>query len=87
MKNIVKIVNFLENSSLLPKGVSQSIQNEAKEPRGRFLSMSLGSLGASLLGNILAGKGINRAEKEIVKAGYGNKKSQKRQYYKNKMEF
>ena len=87
MKNIIKIVNFLENSSLLPKGVSQSIQNEAKEPRGRFLSMSLGSLGGSLLGNILAGKGINRAEKEIVKAGYGNKKSQKRQYHKNKMEF
>ena len=83
MKNIVKIVNFLENSSLLPKGVSQSIQNEAKEPRGRFLSMSLGSLGASLLGNILAGKGINRAGEGVIRAGYGNK----RQDHKKKMDF
>ena len=74
MKNIIKIVNFLENSSLLPKGVSQSIQNEAKEPRGRFLSMSLGSLGASLLGNILAGKGINRAGEGVIRAGYRSKR-------------
>ena len=74
MKNIIKIVNFLENSSLLPKGVSQSIQIEAKEPRGRFLSMSLGSLGASLLGNILAGKGINRAGEGVIRAGYRSKR-------------
>ena len=61
MKDIIKIVKSLEDSSLLPEGVSETIQNEAKEQRGGFLSMLLGTLGASLLGNILAGKGINRA--------------------------
>ena len=45
--------------------------------------MSFGTLGASLLGNILAGKGINRAGEGIVRAGYGHKKGQKN----NKMDF
>ena len=45
--------------------------------------MLLGTLGASLLGNILAGKGVNRAGEGIVRAGYGNKKGQKN----NKMDF
>ena len=52
--------------------------------------MLLGTLGASLLGNILAGKGINRAGEGIVRAGYGNKKGQKttkRQDHKNKWDF
>ena len=48
------------------------IQNEAKEQKGRFLNMLLGLLGLSLLGNLLAGKGINRAEKGFIKAGYGS---------------
>ena len=61
MKDIIKLVKSLEDSSLLPEGVSETIQNEAKELRGGFLSMLLGTLGASLLGNILAGRGINRA--------------------------
>ena len=65
------------------KGVSETIQNEAKEQKWGFLSMSLGTLGASLLGNILAGKGIYRIGEGIVKAGYWNKK----QGYKNKMDF
>ena len=47
------------------KGVSEIIQNEAKKQKGVFLSMLLGTLGASLLGNILAGKGINSAGKEL----------------------
>ena len=46
---------------MLPEGVSETIQNEVKERKGGFLSSLLGTLGASLLGNILAGKGINRA--------------------------
>ena len=46
---------------MLPEGVSETIQNEAKEQSGGFVSMLLGTLGATLLGNILAGKGINRA--------------------------
>ena len=45
--------------------------------------MLLGTLGASLLGNILAGKGINRAGEGVIRAGYGNK----RQDHKNKMGF
>ena len=51
----------LEDYSLLLKGVSEAIQNEAKEQKGRFLSMLLITLGASLLSNILSAKGINRA--------------------------
>ena len=77
MKDIIKIVKSLEDTSLLPEGAGDTIQNEAKEQRGGFFSMLLGTLGASLLGNILARKGINRAGKGIVRAGYGNKKGQK----------
>ena len=54
MKDIIGIVKLLEDSGLLMKGVSETIQNVAKE-KGRFLSRLLGTLGASLLGNILAG--------------------------------
>ena len=46
----------LENSGLLSKGVTETVQNEVKEQKGRFLSMLLGTLGASLLGNLLTGK-------------------------------
>ena len=56
MENIIKIVKSLEDSGLLLRGVSETIQNEAKKQVGGFLSMLLGTLGASLLGNILAGK-------------------------------
>ena len=56
---------------MLLKGVSERIENESKEQKGRFLNMLLGLLGLSLLGNILAGKGINRGEKGFIKAGYG----------------
>ena len=83
MKDIIRIVKSLEDSGLLLKGVSKTIQNEAKEQKGGFLSMLLGTLGASLLGNILAGKGINRAGEGVIRAGYGNK----RQDHKNKMDF
>ena len=74
MKDIIKIVKSLEDSGLLFKGVSETIQNEAKEQKGGFLSMLLGTLGASLLGNILAEKGTNRAGEGIVRAGYVNKR-------------
>ena len=52
MKDIIKIVKSLEDSALLLKGVSQTVQNEAREQKGGFFSMLLGTLGASLLGNI-----------------------------------
>ena len=71
MEGIIKIVKSLEDSSSLLKGVSETVHNEAGEQRGGFLSMLLGTLGASLLGNISAGKGINRAGEGIVRAGYG----------------
>ena len=57
MEYIIKIVKSLEDYGLLLKGVNETIENEAKEQKGGFLSMLLGTLGPSLLGNILAGKG------------------------------
>ena len=56
----MKIVKSLDDYGLLLKGVSETIQNEAKEQKGQFLSMLLRTLGANLLGNMLAGKGMNR---------------------------
>ena len=65
MKDIVTIFESLEDFGLLPERVSEIIQKEAKKQRGGFLSMLLGTLGSNLLGNILAGKRINTAEKEL----------------------
>ena len=73
IEDLIKIVKSLEDSGLLLKGVTESAQNEVTEQKGRFLSMLLGTLGASLLGNLLAGKGINRAGEGIVRVGEGNK--------------
>ena len=85
MKDIMKIIKALENSGILLKGVSKTIKNETKEQRCGFLSMLLGTLGASLLGDLLSGgKGIMRAGEGsvasrakgdgIVRAGSGKKK-------------
>ena len=80
--DLIKIVKSLEDSGLLIKGVTETVQNEVKEQKGGFLSMLLGTLGASLLGNLLTGKGIyragkgkgiNRAGEGVLRAGYGNK--------------
>ena len=72
MNDIIKIIEALENSGILLKGVTKTIENETKEQRGGFLSMLLGTLGASLLGNLLTGgKGIVRAGDGIVRAGDG----------------
>ena len=60
-KDFIEIVKSLEDSGLLLKSVSETIQNEAKEQKGGFFSMLLGTSGTSLLGNILARKGMNRA--------------------------
>ena len=73
MNDIIKIIKALENSGILLKGVSKAIKNETKEQKRGFLSMLLGTLGASLLGNLLSGgKGIMRAGEGIVRAGEGN---------------
>ena len=61
MNDTMKIVKSLEESGLSMKDVSKTIENEAKEQKGGFLGMLLGTLGASLLGNLLTGTGINRA--------------------------
>ena len=74
MDDILKIVKSLENSGLLLKGVSETIQHEVKEQRGGFLKMLLGTLGASLLGDILSGKGVIRAGEGTIRAGYGSKR-------------
>ena len=83
MEDIIKIVKSLEDSGLLLKGVTETIQNEVKEQKGGFLSILLSTLGESLLKNILTGWEINIAEEGVVRAGYGNKKGRK----SNKMDF
>ena len=60
MNDIMKIVQALEDSNILLKGVTKTIKNETKEQKGGFLSMLLGTSGASLLRNLSAGKGIVR---------------------------
>ena len=75
MKDIIKRVKFLEDFGLLLKGVTETVQNEVKEQKGGFLSMLLGALGASLLGNLLTGPGVNRKGKVIIRAREGVKKS------------
>ena len=83
MEDIIKIIKSLEGSGSLLDEVTKTVQNEVKEQKGGFLSKLLGILGASLLGNLLTGKGIfrvgkgkgiNRAGEGIVRAGYGNNK-------------
>ena len=80
MNDIMKIVQAIEDSNILLKGVTKTSKNETKEQKGGFLSMLLGALGASLLGNLLTGKWVvragsgNKKGKEIVRAGSGNKK-------------
>ena len=78
MDDILKIIKSLEDSGVLLKSVSETIQHEAKEQRRGFLSMFLGTLGASLLGDILSkglsGKGVIRAGEGIIRAGYGSKR-------------
>ena len=75
------------------EGVNETVKNEIKEQTGGFFSMLLGTLGASLLGNLLTGKGIyragkgkgiNRAGEGIVRAGYGRPSSSASH---NKMDF
>ena len=79
MDDILKIVKSLENSGVLLKGVNETIQHEVKVQRGGFLGMLLGTLGASLLGDVLSkdlcDKGVIRAVEGTVIAGYGSKGS------------
>ena len=72
MNYIIKIVQTLEDSNILLKGVTNTIKNDTKEQNGGFLSMLLGNLGASLLENLLTGKRFVRAREGTVRAGYGS---------------
>ena len=94
MNDIIKIVQVLEDSNILLNGITKTTENETKEQKGGFLSMLLGTLGATLLGNLLTGKDMvrvgygrplspalqNNKGKSIARAGYGNQ-------LKNKMDF
>ena len=77
INDIMKIVQALNDCNILLKGVTNTVEKEAKEKKGGFLSILLGTLGASLLENLLTGKGIVRADsgnkdrKGIARAGYG----------------
>ena len=75
MNDIIKIVQALEDSNILLKGVTETIKNETKEQKGGFLSMLLGTLEASLLGDLLtrnlSGKGTVRAGEGTIRAGEG----------------
>ena len=95
MNDIIKIVQALEDSNILLKGVTETVKNETKEQKGGFLSMLLGTLGASLLGNLLTGKGFVRAGsgnnkgKGVVRAHYVNNNKGKgvvRAGYGNKLK-
>ena len=75
MNDIIKVIEALENSGILLKGVIKTIENETEEQRGGFLSIFLGTLGASLLGNLsTGGKGLARAGEGTVRGGEGVKK-------------
>ena len=82
INNIIKIVKSLEDSGLLLKGVTETVQNEVKEQKGGFLSALKGTLSAILIRDLLIGKGaiaMNHGRgayragkgKGIVRAGYG----------------
>ena len=71
MNHIMKIVKSPKESGLLITGVSETIKNEAKQQKGGFLGMLLGTLGASLLGNLLTGKGTMRVAEGAFRPGQG----------------
>ena len=77
MQDLLKIVKSLEDSGLSLDGITETVKNEVKEQKAGFLSMLLGSLGASLLGDLLtknlSGRGAIRPGEGTVKSGYGSK--------------
>ena len=101
MNDIMKIIQTLEDSNILLKRVTKTIKNETKEQKGGFLSMLLGTLGDTLLGDLLtnklSGKGTLRAGEGTIRAGEGIKKSSNsttsltnleiQEYYKNEPRF
>ena len=78
MQGLLKIVKSLDDSRILLDEITETVKNEVKEQKGGFLSMLLGTLGASLLGDLLtkklSGRGVVRAGEGAIRAGYGSKK-------------
>ena len=75
MEDFLKIVKSLEDSGMLLNGVSETIKNDANKQKGVFVRMLLGTLGASLLGDVLFCKGVKSAEDRTARVGYGSKRS------------
>ena len=74
LNDLLEVIKSLEKIGILLNGITETIKDEVKEQKGGLLSMLLGTLGASLLGNMLAGKGVIRAGEETIRAGYKFKK-------------
>ena len=79
MQDLLKIVKSLEDSGILLHGITETIKNEVKEQKGGFLSMLLGTLGASLLGDLLTkkllGRGVIRSGEGKISAGEGTNRA------------
>ena len=69
MEDIMKIVKSLEESGALIKGISETIENETKEQKRGLLPILLGTLAASILGNLLTWKEVIRTGKGVIWAG------------------
>ena len=76
MEDKMKIVKSLEKSRLIIKGIIETIKNEVKEQKGRFLSILLGTLPACIIGNILTGKGVIRAGEGVIRPGWKKYKNE-----------
>ena len=74
LNDLLEVIKSLEKIGILLNGITETIKDEVKEQKGGFLSMLLDTLGASLLGNMLADKGVIRAGEETIRAGYKSKK-------------
>ena len=70
MQDLLRIVKSLDESSILLDGITETVKNEVKEQKGGFLSMLLGTLGASLLGDLLT---KNLSGKGVIRTAYGSK--------------
>ena len=71
LNKMMKIIKSLEDSNILSKGATKSTENKIKEQKGGVFGMLLGTLGAILLGNMLA-------RRDNARALYGNKKAKQR---------
>ena len=62
------MVKSIEESGLLIKEIRETIENEAKEQKGRFLAMLLGTLAASILAYALSERGVITAGEGVIRA-------------------